>query len=285
MMSVVGPIREGFYDWVYVNHNISYDRFVDSLDGLGFNLEELGDDGNGNTIWGMKLGKFDGSKPVIMLTACIHGERFASFYLIDFLRRLTDNSPKWRSELDALKDAYDFYAVPVVTPSTFISGQRPNWNGVDINRNFDYKWEEYDPGSDPNRQKGDAPFSEAESRAIRDLVLAHKPFVVIDIHDWGGLRNHTFYHVEGTDSRQLAYADSLYENLRRSLPMYTFEGPSGSEGPTLTNWSGAQQSAQGNNILSVTTETGTLAPTDERSAVALTMIMFAIQDAIKVSAH
>jgi hypothetical protein len=49
--------------------------------------------------------------------------------------------------------------------------------GVDINRNYAYAWGYDDRGSSPNKcafwYRGTAPFSEPESRNIRDLALAH----------------------------------------------------------------------------------------------------------------
>lgn len=44
-----------------------------------------------------------------------------------------------------------------------------NSRGVNINRNFDFdgEWARYNPGTNPNNAKGDAPFSEAETRILR----------------------------------------------------------------------------------------------------------------------
>lgn len=64
---------------------------------------------------------------------------------------------------------------------------RTNSNDVDIARNFDFRWEEYDDGVDPLNYKGTSAFSEAESRILRDLVEIDYPHAhaLIDSHDYG----------------------------------------------------------------------------------------------------
>ena len=57
---------------------------------------------------------------------------------------------------------------------------RCNANGVDLNRDFDAAHKVYTSA----RNFTQYPFSAAESRALRDLVLACKPDVVLDCHGW-----------------------------------------------------------------------------------------------------
>ena len=56
-------------------------------------------------------------------------------------------------------------------------------DGVDLNRNWDWFWQECDddqPADD--YYKGPAPWSEPETVALRDFVLAERPLVVVDYH-------------------------------------------------------------------------------------------------------
>ena len=57
---------------------------------------------------------------------------------------------------------------------------RCNADGIDLNRDFDASHVVYSNA----RNYTPAPFSGAESRALRDLTLASKPDVVIDFHGW-----------------------------------------------------------------------------------------------------
>ncbi len=56
---------------------------------------------------------------------------------------------------------------------------RFNANNVDLNRNFDCKWEAKGVWQDKTVSGGTSPFSEPESKAIRDYVLKNKPTAVV----------------------------------------------------------------------------------------------------------
>ena len=64
--------------------------------------------------------------------------------------------------------------------------------GVDLNRNYGYKWGVDNTGSS-NREceedyHGPAPFSEPETQAVRDFVEGHPQLkIAINFHAWGNL--------------------------------------------------------------------------------------------------
>jgi len=62
------------------------------------------------------------------------------------------------------------------TPARF------NAHKVDLNRNFDCKWQPQSMWKGNKVSAGTAPFSEPESRAIRDFVLVYKPQAVTFWH-------------------------------------------------------------------------------------------------------
>jgi len=59
---------------------------------------------------------------------------------------------------------------------------RFNARGVDLNRNFDCKWQPESRWRGNVVSAGVAPFSEPETQAIRDLVLRHTPQAVVFFH-------------------------------------------------------------------------------------------------------
>ncbi len=65
----------------------------------------------------------------------------------------------------------------------------PNYDGVDLNRNFGYEWGHDDFGSSPNPSsstyRGTDPFSEPESQAIRNFTEAHNFVVSLSFHSHG----------------------------------------------------------------------------------------------------
>ena len=93
-----------------------------------------------------------------------------------------------------------------------------NCNGVNINRNFDYEtddggsaWEQFPVQTDEWNQKGSAPFSEAETRILRDWALANPgAYFWIDCHtglNLGPWDNFIYY---SSDDK---YVDKIVEGL------------------------------------------------------------------------
>ena len=62
---------------------------------------------------------------------------------------------------------------PDATEASNTLAGRLNANGVDLNRNFDCEWNEDGVWRDQKVSGGSAPFSEPETKAIRDYVNAH----------------------------------------------------------------------------------------------------------------
>jgi len=71
--------------------------------------------------------------------------------------------------------------------------------GVDLNRNFDFHWGETGASTEPCEEiyQGSAPFSEPESRAVRDFILSHKNDIqaVITMHTYSQIWIHPFGHI------------------------------------------------------------------------------------------
>ncbi len=97
-------------------------------------------------------------------------------------------------EIQYIVNNAELYFIPCVNPDGYVfnetnepqgggfwrKNRRDNGNGsfgVDLNRNYSYFWGNDNSGSSPNPQsdtyRGPAPFSEPESRTMRDFVLAH----------------------------------------------------------------------------------------------------------------
>lgn len=86
--------------------------------------------------------------------------------------------------------------LPVANPDGAERATRYNARGVDLNRNFSFNWRP--DGLEPG---GPAPWSEPESRALRDFILAWKPSKIISLH-WALAE----IDADGSQSRGLAEA-------------------------------------------------------------------------------
>lgn len=82
------------------------------------------------------------------------------------------------------------WLIPAANPDGMQRGHklvgRFNSRRVDLNRNFDCQWEPTAVLGEYSVYPGEAPFSEAESRALRDFVEDARPAVVVFYHSQAG---------------------------------------------------------------------------------------------------
>ena len=134
------------------------------------------------------------NKPKVFYNSLIHArEPMAMQQLIFYMWYLLENYDT-NDEIKYLVDNLQFYFMPVVNPDGYefnrsgfpIGGgmwrknRRDNGGGeygVDLNRNFGYKWGYDNTGSSPDpaneTYRGTAPFSEPETQIIRDFCIAN----------------------------------------------------------------------------------------------------------------
>jgi hypothetical protein len=167
-------------------------------------------------------------KPALLFTGTIHAREWIgnelSVHFIDYLLKNYQSDPKVASALTK----NTLYMVPCLNPDGFeysrqhFSFWRKNRRnnkdgtyGVDLNRNFDIGFVKTKDTSS-NVYSGPEPFSEPETRAMRDFVAAHDNITIaLDYHSQGNVffPAHMFNHeaeINGTDLNLLC-ANMNYE--------------------------------------------------------------------------
>ena len=104
----------------------------------------------------------------VLVVGCIHGDECAGLPIIARLRRSTPIP------------GVELWLVPSVNPDGRRAHTRGNAHGVDLNRNFAVAWRRIRRSS--RYYSGPRPFSEPESRVVRDLVTRMTPSLSIWFH-------------------------------------------------------------------------------------------------------
>jgi murein peptide amidase A len=102
----------------------------------------------------------------LLVVGCIHGDECAGQAVTRRLRVLTPPA------------GTSIWVVDDINPDGHAAGTRQNADGVDLNRNFGFRWRPL--GGIFN--SGPRPFSEPESRAARSLIRRVRPAITIWFH-------------------------------------------------------------------------------------------------------
>ena len=124
-------------------------------------------------ITAVQIGDPAGTR-VALVVGVIHGDERAGLRIIRALKR------EAASQAGALAGT-QLWAVPTVNPDGVRGRTRKNSHGVDLNRNFPYRWRGHVPQSS-GYYPGRRPASEPETRAVMALVRQIQPDLSIWYH-------------------------------------------------------------------------------------------------------
>jgi protein MpaA len=123
----------------------------------------LGRSWQGRPIRAVEVGNPSGTR--VLVVGCIHGNETAGIAIARALERV---SP---SELD-------LWIVPDLNPDGVAAGTRQNAHGVDLNRNFPWRWRPIGGVYESGRR----PLSEREARIAHTLILRLCPRLTVWFH-------------------------------------------------------------------------------------------------------
>jgi hypothetical protein len=162
-------------------------------------------------IWAIRLSDnpdLDEDEPAILFTGIHHArEPLGAFIGKAIMEELLANYGK-SARHTRLVDSLEIWLVPIVNPDgyKYIMEQQltfPWWrknlrdnngdglfdpliDGVDLNRNYDYNWEEGGEGNPGSWfYRGSTAFSENEIQALRDLALRENFLIGVSYHSYG----------------------------------------------------------------------------------------------------
>ena len=132
----------------------------------------IGESVSGKALRAIRLGNPDSERKALVVGS-IHGNETAGHDVVAELRRRAER----------IGDV-DLWLVRTINPDGARRDSRGNGRGVDLNRNFPYRWRPSSPGS--AEYSGARPLSEPESRAVARLAERLEPAVSIWYHQpWG----------------------------------------------------------------------------------------------------
>ena len=192
-------------------------------------LTSIGKSVEGRDIWALRvcgqMAKADQLPGSIFMGGHHAREHLSVDTPLRILENLLNRYQSQDAKIISLIDNRDIHFVPAVNPDglewDISTGAYQYWRknrtknssgsyGVDLNRNYSYKWNHGGSSSDSNSDTymGPSPFSEPETRAIRDYVEAHKnlnillsfhTFSELILYPWG----HKYDGIENTDDNQI----------------------------------------------------------------------------------
>ncbi len=199
-------------------------------------VSSLGKSAKGRDIWVAHVTDFTSNEPkrTVVMDAAAEGDApEGCSFLLEFLEELVREAGEGEESLDLLRQL-SIYVVPLVNPdgarrwlampdpaeSLLIAGQAPrNGNLVNINRNFDMRWEEGSRDPSTWDYAGPAAFSEPESQAIGRLLEDVPADLYLSLHTGGDLINAPWNWSEDPGSNpERSFYQGLLADLSQTFP-------------------------------------------------------------------
>jgi len=155
-------------------------------------LQSLGKSVEDRDIWLFTIASAGArNKPAVLYDGAMHGsEVIGSESVLAYARYLLEHYES-DAQVRRLVDGSITYLIPMVNPDGVEAGKsarswkagRKNAHGVNLNRNFDWNWDEAG-AEDPAKEdyRGPSSFSEPESRIVRDFLQSHPIMMYLNCH-------------------------------------------------------------------------------------------------------
>ncbi len=228
----------------------TFDEVVQELDSLRLkypNLisvkQSIGKSIENRDLWFVKISDnpdVDEDEPEVLFTALHHAREPAGMmtlmYFMDYILEKYGSDP----QITYLIDHREIFVLPVVNPDGYVYNEQTNpegggmwrknrrpvqsWYGIDLNRNYGYKWGYDDNGSSPypfsDTYRGSAPFSEPETQAIRDFSSVRQIKCVLNYHSYSDKLIYPWAYINALTDDSLTFME--FANLLTTNNHYNF---------------------------------------------------------------
>ena len=127
-------------------------------------------------------------KKTVLILGGIHGGEVYGTYFITKLFRMLMGLEELPVQFEFLKKEVRILSLPILNPWGMSQNPKVRYNvrGVDLNRNFDWRWDQQ-PDDPPFslRYKGESPFSEKETQHMKWVLDRYRVDAFMDLHDFG----------------------------------------------------------------------------------------------------
>jgi murein peptide amidase A len=179
-------------------------------DGTAVVRHRIGTSVDGRGIFAYHLGDPKASIKAVILGE-MHGDEPAG---VDLARAVVDGPPIRH---------VDLWVIPTMNPDGLAAHTRQNAHGVDLNRNWSYRWVRQTGTYD----SGPHPFSEPESRAMKHFIARFDPNFIVSLHQ-------PLHGVDSDHPKNPRLMNRLAANL--NLPKKPFTCGTGVCHGTMTGW-------------------------------------------------
>lgn len=185
-------------------------------------------------------------EPEVLYMGCHHAREWISVEIPMHLANYLTTNYGIDPNITRLVNERETWIVPITNPDGLVYSQtvytmwrknkRDNnndgvfeqwYDGVDINRNYGYKWGYDDVGSSPypsdEDYRGKSAFSEPETQAIRDLALQHHFVFSISYHSYGELIVYPWGYANADTADDKLFTDVASRMAR--FNSYTYGNP------------------------------------------------------------
>lgn len=170
-------------------------------------VKEAGRSHEGRSVLALKISDNVASQepePGLLFLGCHHAREWISVEVPLLIARYLLENYQLHPEIRRLVNEAQLWFIPLVNPDGleysirvyryWRKNRRANEDttfGVDLNRNYGFSWGIDNRGSSPNPAsevyRGPAPFSEPETRAVRDLFQENRIDVLVSYHSYSQL--------------------------------------------------------------------------------------------------